>query len=347
MIEELFGAKVKTGKGSEIKPDNDLVKVFYREFDKYLYFDFCFESIDAENLLMTKSFNKPVGALIKSQEKNSHILLLPPINWNHEEFYTEIKDLFTRAKSGLMFDFTEKAIQYGKRLIEILSEINKNLKANSKKTSKPDWLNNKELANSKVINLQSEIISKKEEIKFLQNSIDTIEIEIKPFETLKDLLFETGKILEDAVLKALKLLGYNANNFRDDDLEIDQIIESPEQDFYIGETEGRDNKAVDGSKISQLISNKIQYVQKKNIEIEGILFGNGFRLNDVKLREKQFTDKCLKIAKDSNIILIQTTDLFKVANYLITSDNKEYAKSCRDTIKISKGKIVEFPDLPK
>ncbi|MCD4724968.1 MAG: hypothetical protein K8R63_08995 [Bacteroidales bacterium] len=66
------------------------------------------------------------------------------------------------------------------------------------------------------------------------------------------MLYETGKPLEQAVIKALKLLGYQAENFDDGILELDQIIISPENIRYIGECEGKDKKDIDVGKFRQL-----------------------------------------------------------------------------------------------
>jgi hypothetical protein len=79
----------------------------------------------------------------------------------------------------------------------------------------------------------------------------------------------------------------------------------------------------------------------------GILFGNGFRLTKPSERAEQFTTKCINTAKSSNCVLVRTTDLFRVAKYAKESKDKNFAKSCRDSIKTSVGNIVDFPAVPK
>ena len=65
-------------------------------------------------------------------------------------------------------------------------------------------------------------------------------------------MYESGKPLENAVIKALKILGYSAENYDDGKLELDQVIISPEGDRFIGECEGKDNKDIDITKFRQL-----------------------------------------------------------------------------------------------
>lgn len=79
----------------------------------------------------------------------------------------------------------------------------------------------------------------------------------------------------------------------------------------------------------------------------GILFGNGYRLKKPSDREEQFTTKCINTTNTLNHILIRTMDLFRVAKYIQESNDLDFAKNCRDVIRNSTGKIVDFPEVPK
>ena len=68
----------------------------------------------------------------------------------------------------------------------------------------------------------------KRSIKFIWKMRNS-RIELEEERRLKDLLFEQGKPLENAVIKALKIIGYKAENYDDGVLEMDQIIISPEK----------------------------------------------------------------------------------------------------------------------
>ncbi len=166
---------------------------------------------------------------------------------------------------------------------------------------------------------------------------------------LRDLLFEKGKILENAISTALEILGYKAEHFNDGNLELDHVITSPEGDRFIGEAEGKDTSAINIDKFRQLAVNIQEDLQRDEVEnpATGILFGNGFRLKKPSERAEQFTTKCINTAKTSNCVLVRTADFFQVAKYVKESKSETFAKSCRDAIKNSIGKIVDFPALPK
>ena len=154
---------------------------------------------------------------------------------------------------------------------------------------------------------------------------------------LRDLLFEKGKTLENAIGIALEILGYKAENYNDGNLELDHIVTSPEGDRFIGEAEGKDTSAINIDKFRQLAVNIQEDLQRDEVENPaiGILFGNGFRLTRPSERAEQFTTRCINTAKSSNCTLVRTIDLFRVAKYVKESKDENFTKSCREVIKSS------------
>ena len=82
---------------------------------------------------------------------------------------------------------------------------------------------------------------------------------------LRVLLYETGKALEGAVLKALRLWGFVAEGHHDAESEFDAIFISPEGRF-LGEVEGKDNKAVNIDKMGQLERNLQEDFAKDGVD---------------------------------------------------------------------------------
>jgi len=199
------------------------------------------------------------------------------------------------------------------------------------------------LLKSTVTKKQIEKLEK--EIEVRKEKVNNLNSVIEEQEELKDLLFETGKPLEDAVIKALKILGFSAENYDDGELELDQIIISPEGIRYIGECEGKDSKDIDVSKFRQLLDGLAADFEKENVTEKafGILFGNAQRLFDPVERSLDFTAKCKSGAKREKIGLIKTFDLFRIAKIIVENDNLEYAKICRDAIQNQLGEIIIFP----
>ena len=176
-----------------------------------------------------------------------------------------------------------------------------------------------------------------------------MELELQNEQVLKDLLYEQGKPLENAVILALKILGYSAENYQDKDLELDQVIISPEGYRYIGESEGKNEKAIEITKFRQLLESLNADFSRKEINEKafGILFGNPERMIEPKDRTLDFTSKCKIAADREKIALIKTIDLYEIVKYLKEHKNKKFQKKCRLVIHKGLGKIVKFPPIPK
>lgn len=160
-------------------------------------------------------------------------------------------------------------------------------------------------------------------------------------------MYESGKPLENAVIKALKILGYSAENYDDGKLELDQVIISPEGDRFIGECEGKDNKDIDITKFRQLQDGLNADFEREEVSEKAydLLIGNPQRMIDPNLRTLDFTEKCQSAAKREQMGLIKTVDLFKVCRTISENENmQDYAKSCRDAIKSCLGGIIVFPN---
>ncbi len=182
----------------------------------------------------------------------------------------------------------------------------------------------------------------------IEQETEKLKIELADGTKLKDLLYENGTPLEKSVTKALIILGYQAENYNDGELEMDQIILSPEGHRYIGECEGKDNKGIDITKFRQLQDALNADFSRDEVEEKafGILFGNAERLIDPEKRKLDFTTKCKSGAEREKIALIKTADLFRVAKYLIEKPDEQFKIACRNAIHKHLGKIVMFPRIP-
>jgi len=320
---------------------NSMFSNFYREFKENLEYQLYIENKNNLQVIFTgKDKTKILGAIYKIS--NGHIITLPYLKYDEDKFikYDEKKDK--------QF-WTEDAIKFGYKLRDCLIDIDQQLTINSEKTPTPKWVEKKEflLKNASLIEKKIEKnVKKVNEIK-LKN--EQLEKDFIKENSLKDLLFEQGKPLEKAVIKALKMLGYHAENYNDGILEIDQVITSPENHRYIGECEGKDDKDINITKFRQLLESLNADFGREEVEQKayGILFGNPQRLIEPDKRKLDFTEKCKVGANREKIALIKTVDLFSVAQYLSKSKNEKFKKDCRDAIYKGLGEIVKFPQIPK
>lgn len=324
-------------KGSKVVSDgNSLFAMFWSEFEKYIKYECYFNEKIDNPLFFTKTGNKPVGGLFRRGKGN--LVLLPPIRYSEEEFteYNEEEDEI----------WTKEAIGFGKLLVKTLIDIDSSLRNSAEASPPPSWTQEDEYKLKPETELTEKINATSERIEKLEQRKNTLSNKLQKEKKLKDLLFEKGKPLENAVIEALTILGYKAENYNDGNLELDQVIVGPDGERYIGETEGKDNGAISVEKFRQLQSNIQEDLEREDVTgpATGILFGNGFRITDPQKRLEQFTKKCITSSKGSNTILVRTSDLFEVAKYIRENKDRNFAKKCRKTISESKGKIVEFPE---
>lgn len=322
--------------GSELRPaDNhhNLTATFWEGFKKHIRYECYMKEEIEEPLFLTKTGKLPLGGLF--HEGEGKLVLLPPVRYSKEKF-TEWSE--ERGKDV----WTRQAVGFGQKLVQVLQDIDRALRTET--SPLPAWIHEYELRSE--IKLTKKISSVSEEIEKLQKEEAALSDSLREERKLKDLLFETGELLENAVMQALVILGYEVEDYRDGDLQIDQVILAPAPDDtrYIGETKGK-NDAIKIDAFTQLRNNIQEDFRREDIEdpAVGILFGNGFRNTDPGERKGEFSDKCIRNARESGTILVRTSDLFRVASYVRESDDKEFAEKCRRTILESKGKIVEFP----
>jgi len=150
-----------------------------------------------------------------------------------------------------------------------------------------------------------------------------------------------------AILEALAVLGLKAERYKDSESEFDVLFTWNGQRF-LGEAEGKDNKAVNVDKISQLERNLSEDYEREEVKdyAKGMLFGNAFRLQKLSERGDFFTEKCVSSAKRLKAVLIRTPDLFFAARYVKESGDANFAKRCVEVIIVSEGTVVSFPTAP-
>jgi hypothetical protein len=327
-----------TGKsGTEITFTGDpTFAVFWKELKLHLAYECYFNEKVNRPVFTTKTGERPIGAVFNIGK--GHLVTLPLIEYDEDSFL---------KKRKRDFYWTKEALKFGNRFVSILLDIDKSLRSESMATPPPSWIENPEFVSAQETKILKNIASMNERIQKIRSEEQSLQANLIREWQLRNLLFETGKPLEAAVMNALKTLGYSAENYNDGELELDHVILSPEGDRFIGECEGKDNSAINIDKFRQLSENIQTDLQRENVDNPaiGILFGNGFRLTAPQDRQDQFTQKCLSSAKRGTI-LIRTMDLYPVVRYIRETNDQTYMRSCRDAIMASLGRVVEFPIPP-
>lgn len=333
--------EIQVRSGTSIIPAGSLgyLATYWKEFADYSSYAVNLQGKFSDVLLKTKSGNKIVGASVRS-EKGGAMVLLPPIPYDIDQFtrYDEATDEVV---------WTAEAIAFGKRLIACLVGAANALRSELNITPPPEWTQRSEYRLPQEDVLEKGIRAKARQIEKLQRQTLELEQKLQREGGLRRLLYEQGHQLEEAILEALNLLGFEAEPYIDSESEFDAVFTSPEGRF-LGEAEGKDNRCINIDKLSQLERNLQEDFAKENVTefAKGVLFGNVHRLILPEDRPTPFTGKCIAGAKRSKVALVQSSDLFQPARYLKQNDDLEYARQCRGVIFRSEGEVTKFPDVP-
>jgi hypothetical protein len=237
----------------------------------------------------------------------------------------------------------------GKQFVNALVQIDKAVRMHAERTPAPTWVLQEEFALQEEIALKKERASIDQKIVELQNARTAVNANLEEAGNLKGLLYETGTPLESAVLEALRMLGFQAENYKDAESEFDVLFVDPDGEKLLGEAEGKNDKAINIDKLDQLNRNvQEEFAKRPDAKYaKGVLFGNAFRLAPLSERGDFFTDKCIAGAGRLSFALVRTPDLFPIAKYLKENPDADFAKACRKEILSTAGKVVIFPSISK
>ena len=325
--------------GTEMLPVSEarFFASYWADFAQYSQYRLYLDAEAAKPLVRTKTGNRLVGAYVL---KGRGALLAVPALDLEEEAFVE-----TRKVNGKDEHFwTEAARVFGKKFAGALVALADAIASESAVTPQPDWSRDDAYRISTEVSIEATINEITEQVLRIEERRRDLEAKLAAAGDLRRLLFEQGKTLETVVLQALRLLGFEATGFKENGSEFDAVFVSAEGRF-IGEVEGKDNKAINIDKFSQLERNLNEDFAREEVSdyAKGVLFGNAFRLKPPKQREAPFTEKCQTAALRLGVALVHTPDLFHPCRYLQETSNADYAKACRQAIFTTVGSIVVFP----
>jgi hypothetical protein len=324
-------------KGQEIKlsaKNSELISPYWHDFSSYSRYKVLLND-KILPCLITKNGDKSVGAIIRSKISAGALILLPDIDFYSNEFIDE---------EG---EWTKEAKHFGSRFVKSIISLDKSLKSSGEQTPEPEWAKNDIYKLDEESELTTKLLNVESKLEKVQEEKESYIEKIKNLGRLRNLLFEKGKLLEYAILDALKVLGFSVSQYDDGESEFDAVFQSKEGRL-IGEVEGKDNKAINIDKLRQLTLNIHEDLERDEVEepAKAVLFGNPFRLQPLVKRNDPFTTKCISASKTSSTALVFTPDLFEVAKYLMDKRDARFATKCRKSLLNAVGR-VEFPVIPK
>jgi hypothetical protein len=315
----------------------DILSAYWKAFGPRSVYQCYFEGGRSTPLVQTKSGRNNVGALMRDF---GNLLILPEIQWS---------DLDEREEEDEDADDWPKGYyEFTRELRDALVEIDSRVRKDIERTEAPAWAEANEFRLAIEPLLEAEILAVEAEAEALSTRRERLASDLARHASLRALLYETGSRLEEAVREALLLLGFKAENFKEDDSEFDALFTS-EEGRFLGEVEGKERKPINVDKLSQLHRNIAEDLSREDVEDAAtpVLFGNAYRLQPLSERGEFFTQKVLSVAPAANVSLVRTPDLFRVARYIKDSNDTAFAKKCREAIRQAKGAVVKFPETPE
>lgn len=320
------------GRAMKLASNAEIISTYWQYASSISVYEVHFGAKKAHPLILTKSGDKVVAALFSG---TGHIVYLPNIEWDETVFVTKDGDKWTKVATTFTCGLRDQ-----------IFGIDAALRANTEGTPEPDWAKGDAFRLNIEPVIEKEILSLGAEIEDLVNKREERRKCLREHGSLRALLFEKGKPLEAAVRDTLKLIGFNTDHFKEGDSEFDAVFDSAEGRF-LGEVEGKDTKAINVEKYSQLERNINEDLSREEVTepAKGVLFGNAYRLMPLDERGEFFTDKVLTASKRTGCALVRTPDLFTVARYLKDTADVKFAEECRKAIARSAGEVVIFPSV--
>jgi hypothetical protein len=349
---------VEFGRGTSmvLSSSASSLSAYWKEFGGRSAYNCHFNVAGGQPLILTRSGGNTVGAALPRLGK---LVYLPEIDWG------DIPDTVTvpaekavneageeEAAEAEETEETEEwspgILQFTRRLRDALFELDARLGKDDEITVAPEWVEADEYRLEGEAEIERQILEVEAQLTELTETRDELNRSLAKEAGIRRLLYEGGHPLEDAVREALTALGFDAANFKDDDSEFDALFTAPEGRF-LGEVEGKENKAINVDKISQLHRNVAEDMARDDVTEPAVpvLFGNAFRLKPLEERGDFFTEKVAKFAATSRTALVRTPDLFAVARHARKAGDEVFARLCREAIRDGAGTIVQFPDVPK
>ena len=315
----------------------EVLTPYWSEFEARSKYEVLLTDPKVPACVVTRTGDRPVGAIYRSKASLGTLLLLPDIDFYASDFVKE------KADKQI---WTAAAGHFGARMVASVVALDKALRASADVTPTPAWALGSRFALAREAGLRVELLEAERRVEQAQKRKEEVADALRAAGAFRGLLFEKGKALEGVVIEALRLIGFQAARFRDSDSEFDVVFECAEGRF-VGEVEGKDNRAVNIEKLRQLAMNIHEDLQRDDVKTpaKAVLFGNGFRLQSLDERQDPFTEKCRSAAATSSTALVFTPDLFRLVQYLLAQPDEEYSRKCREAILAAVGR-VEFPEVP-
>lgn len=261
---------------------------FFSKIKEYISYDNIIKSSNIEKTLTTRNNDKIIGGFCNIEK--GKIIFIPKFN------YSRLINFYSNQKNGTR----------DKIFIKALLELENNL-STTVEEKLPEWTNGFYILNEKEI--LSQISDTKNEVKKLQDKLETQIKELELIRNYKYLLTATGKPLELIVKQVLKEIGFEL--LETEENRSDVIAKYKNMDI-VAEIKGLTKSAAEKN-AAQLEKWVSEFIEVNEKEPKAILIVNGYcnlPLNERK--EPVFPNQMLGYAIKREQCLISTYQLLKL-----------------------------------
>lgn len=330
---EIGNMTAAAGHSVAITPDGNFLATYWDDLGGEGQYHLYIDASKGTPVLLTKAGHRLVGQVFRGAPGEGSLLMIPPVEFDEQALST---------KTGTHWNAEGR--RFGARFVGAVVGLDKALRMSLAATAEPTWASSNEYMMESESALRADLLATESQARVLLARSNDLKTDLEREGGLRRLLYEKGRPLEEEVLNALTVLGFEAHRFKDSGSEFDVLFTSPEGRF-LGEVEGKDAKPINIEKLRQLEMNIHEDFARDEITApaKGVLFGNAFRLVEPGKRDGFFTEKCLTQAKRGGQALVRTPDLFGAARHVKNSNDQDFARQCRLAIAQTAGAVVVWP----
>ena len=255
-----FCDEITPAEGTQMKLNSAItyLKPYWDEFGTASAYKVLLRGLKCKPLITTASGDFPVACAFTVRGGTGTCIALPPL----VQYDRSANRQWSKADQS-----------FGHRLLKALMALDAAIRAGAVRTPPPQWASGEAYGLAREREIRKELLGIDGDIEHSLQRKGQLAQELAEEGKLRDLLYETGRALETAILIALRVLGFSAEPLKEGQSEFDAVFVSPEGRF-IGEAEGKDTKAINIDKLRQLEMNILEDFERVGIteHAHGVLF---------------------------------------------------------------------------
>lgn len=315
---EILPEKITTFKleGNSIALNNSKVSDFFQKYKDNFRYVTVYDEVE-KNAILFKIQNTDKVVSFYKKINNGLLLFMPSLNF----------EKLTKEKGQKL----EK--QYFDDIYGLAKILNSN-----EEVLLPEYSNKYLLPNEEI--MKKDIESEKLKLEELQKSIENKEKILQELQIEKIIFTGSGTLLEKMIVKELKNIGFQIIKY-DENGKDEDIVVSYNDKIAVIEVKGVDGSATE-KHTSQTVKWKSMYHIENDILPKGILIVNAFKSKDLENRQDTFPAQMLKYAKQQEICLLSTLQVYNIKCYL--EQNPGEKDSIIDELYSTVGVYEKFAD---